>query len=429
MNPPPSRASLADPPAAAAPATAEKRSQVFIARQPIFDRQMRVAGYELLFRSTDNGPGSSAARVVDSTTATASVVLNALTEIGLDRIVGPHVAWINMPRAFLLGGLAAALPVGRTLFEVLENEQIDGYFVDAVRNLKAQGYQVALDDFSYHERYADLLPLADVIKLDYLEHGPEGLGRQLELLRDFRGQLLAEKVETHEVHAYCEKLGFHYFQGYFYRRPELMARKRIELNRGSVMRVIAALQNPALDLEEVEPLIARDLPLSLRLLRYVNSAFFGLINEIGSVRQALIRLGLDNVRRWATLTVLGGIDGKPPELTKAALVRARFCELSADDLGLDRSTCFTIGLFSLVDAMLDCPLPDLVAGLPFSRAMADALVDHSGPMGALLDAVIAIEDGYFGDAKMLLPAAGTRYVESLVWADEAASALFASIRG
>lgn len=404
-------------------------SNVFIARQPIFDRQLRVVGYELLFRGDSGAPPSQEAQIIDPAAATATVVLNALTEIGLDRIVGPHVAWINLPRQFLLGGLAGTLPPRHTCFEVLETEVIDEEFVDAVIALKEGGYKIALDDFQHSEQFEPLIEVADVIKLDYLGLGTEGITRQLELLRGFKGHLLAEKVETHEVHAYCSKLGFHYFQGFFYRKPELMSRRRIDLNRGPVMQVIAALQNPALDLEDIEPLIARDVPLSLRLLRYINSAFFGFTHEIGSVRQALMMLGLENVRRWATLTVVGSLEGKPSELTITALVRARFCELAAAVLTLDGAKLFTVGLFSLIDAMLDTPLDEVLGELPFPADMQQALLNHTGTMGSLIDCVAAMEDGYFGEAKALVPEAGALYVDALTWANDASSALFASIRG
>lgn len=404
-------------------------SEVFIARQPIFDRKLRVIGYELLFRGDDARVNPGGARVLDPVAATATVVLNSLTEIGLDRIVGPHVAWINLPRGFLLGGLASALPARATCFEVLEDEVIDDDFVEAIRELKQQGYMIALDDFAYGEDISKLVPLADVIKLDYLQHGAEGLARQMELLKGFRGRLLAEKVETREVHAYCTAIGFDLFQGFFYRKPELMSRRRIELNRGSVIRVIGALQNPMLEMDEIEQLVARDVPLSLRLLRYINSAFFGLAYEVASIRQALIMLGVENVRRWATLTLVGSLEGKPSELTVAALVRARFCELSADALGLDSAQLFTLGLFSLIDAMLDLPLEGILAELPFPAVMQDALLHHAGPMGELVEAVAAMEDGHFGDAKTLIDDAGSQYVEALMWANDASSALFTSIRG
>ena len=397
-------------------------SEVFIARQPIFDRALKVVGYEVLFRNDS----TNEAHVSDDSAATATVVLNALTEIGLDRIVGSHTAWINLTRQFLLDGLASALPPRITCFEILEGQLIDEPFVEAVRELKRQGYRIALDDFAQGEGVEELLPLADVVKLDYLALGRERIGEQLQSLRRYNAQLLAEKVETREDHAYCQELGFDLFQGFFYKRPELISSRRIDLNRDSVLQVIAALQNPALQLDDVEPLIARDISLSLRLLRYINSAFFGLAHEVASVRQAMVLLGLDNIRRWATLTIVGSLEGESSELTTTGLIRARFCELAGGTLIHDRSELFTLGLFSLIDAMLDAPLEDILREIPFPTDMREALVQHTGVMGDLLNAVAALEAGYIGDAKALVPNAGELYMEALLWANEASDALFAA---
>ena len=398
-------------------------SEVFIGRQPIFDRGQRVVGYEILFRAGDH----SQARVLDAESATATVVLNALTEIGLERIVGTHTAWINLPRESVLSGIGTMLPANIAGFEILEGQQIDEPLVAAVRELKQEGYRIALDDFEYSPAYAPLLDVVDVVKLDYMALGHERFIAELARLKPFPVSVLAEKVETKEEHQCCVDLGCDLFQGFFYQKPELLRRRRIELTTGSILQVISALQNTNLEFDELEPLIAHDLPLSLRLLRYINSAFFALRQEVTSVRQALVMLGLENVRRWATLTVMGTIEGKTPELTSNALIRARFCELAGLAAGLDGAGLFTIGMFSLLDAMLDVPLEEVTRELPFPNDMRLALLSHSGPMGEILDAALSLESGYFGDAKVLVPNAGELYVQSLLWAQEAAGALFAAI--
>lgn len=398
-------------------------SEVFIGRQPIFDRGQRVVGYEILFRAGDHAQ----ARVLDAESATATVVLNALTEIGLERIVGAHVAWINLSRESVLNGIATMLPANVAGFELLEGQEVDEAFVGAVRELKRQGYRLALDDFEFSSAYAPLLELVDVVKLDYMALGSEGFATQLERLEPYQASVLAEKVETKAEHQYCLALGCDLFQGFFYQKPELIRRRRIELTTGSILQVISALQNPELEFDELEPLIAHDLPLSLRLLRYINSAFFALRHEVTSVRQALVMLGLENVRRWATLTVMGSIEGKTPELTSNALIRARFCELAGLASGLDGAGLFTIGMFSLIDAMLDVSLEEVTDELPFPDDMRLALLSHAGPMGRILDAATSLESGYFGDAKLLVPNASELYVESLLWAQEAAGALFAAL--
>jgi EAL and modified HD-GYP domain-containing signal transduction protein len=398
-------------------------SEVFIGRQPIFDRGQRVVGYEILFRAEDHGE----ARVLDAESATATVVLNALTEIGLERIVGPHVAWINLSRESVLSGIAKMLPAAAAGFEILEGQKVDDALIAGVRDLQEHGYRIALDDFEFCSEYVPLLEFVDVVKLDLLALGCERFGAEVEKLKPYPVQVLAEKVETKDEHQYCLALGCDLFQGFFYQKPELLRRRRIELTAGSMLQVISALQNSELQFDELEPLIAHDLPLSLRLLRYINSAFFSLRHEVTSVRQALVMLGMENVRRWATLTVMGSIEGKTPELTSSALIRARFCELAGLASGMDGAGLFTVGMFSLIDAMLDVSLEEVTEELPFPNEMRVALLRHAGPMGRILDAAISLESGYFGDAKLLVPNAGELYVQSLLWAQEASGALFDSI--
>ena len=395
--------------------------EVFVARQPIFDRDLHVAGYELLFR----GGNATTALVADSEGATASVVLNSFTEIGLERIVGSKAAWVNVSREFVLGGLAAAMPPAVVGLEILEDELLDERFVHALIDLKRQGYRLALDDFQYTVSAERVLTLVDVVKLDLLALGRDRMAREVARLKPYGATLLAEKVESHEDHAFCAELGCHLFQGFFFCRPELLHNRGIFANRASLLQVLAALQDPAVQLGELERMIGRDVGLSFRLLRYINSAFFGLRFEISSIRQALALLGVQNLRRWATLTVLASVDGKPPELTVTALARAHFCERAGERLpGPRPGELFTLGLFSVIDARMDAPIEDVVALIPFPADMRGALVQRKGEKGALLECVTALEAGDFERARKLVRGAGELYVEALMWADEAARPLF-----
>jgi c-di-GMP-related signal transduction protein len=399
-------------------------SEIFVARQPIFDRRMRVAGYELLFREGSEGD----AVVVDDVAATATVMLNAFTEIGLERILGSHTGWINVSRELLLGDLAAAAPPGLIGLEILEDQVIDDQLVAAVDELRRQGYRLALDDFQHSLDVERLLPLVDVVKLDIAQLGREGLLEQAAYVRRHGKAVLAEKVETHTDHAYCLNTGCDLFQGYFYRRPELLSHRSIDANRLSLLQLIAALQDPRIELRELERLIARDVVLSFRLLRYINSAFFGLRCEVSSIGQAVALLGIQNLKRWATLTVFTSIEGKPSELTVTALIRARFCELAAARAtSATASELFTLGLFSVIDALLDTPIQDLLASIPFPEEMRDALIAHDGEMGELLDCVTALENADFDCAEALMPNCGALHLESIIWANDAADPLFDQI--
>jgi c-di-GMP phosphodiesterase len=396
-------------------------TDVHVARQPIFDSRTRVVGYELLFRAGQ----TDAAAVLDPEGATANVVLGALTEIGWPRIAGAHRAWINVSRQFILAGLAEAVPPSLVGLEILENELIDDRLIEAIEQLKGRGYRIALDDFTYSTTAEPLLALVDVVKLDVLALSADELAEHVGRLRYSNVSVLAEKVETQADHARCKELGCALFQGYFFCRPELLSKRQIETHRLALLELIAALQDRSIQLAALERLIARDVSLSVRLLRYINSAFFGLRCEVSSIGQAVALLGVENLQRWATLTVFASVDHKPPELTVTALVRARFCERAGARLrGARPAELFTLGLFSVIDALMDSDIEEAIASVPFPRAMRDALVARGGAMGRLLDAVAALEAGDFARAESLVPGAARIHVESIVWANEAAQPLF-----
>jgi c-di-GMP phosphodiesterase len=401
---------------------APQMAEVFVARQPIFDRGLKVAGYELLFRG---GPANGAF-IVNPEGATASVVLNSFTEIGLERIVGQQPAWVNVTRDFVMSGLAETVPPGRITFEIIEDQVIDEPFVEALRDLRRQGYRLALDDFVYTVQAEPLLDFVDVVKLDLLALGRERLAEHVRLLAPRGLTIVAEKLESHADHAFCLELGCELLQGFFFREPELMSDLGIAANRTSLLHVVAALQDPDVGLRDIELLIGRDVTLSFRLLRYINSAFFGLMCEVRSIGQALALLGVENLRRWATLSVLVSIEDKPPELMLTALVRARFCELAGQRLALaSPGELFTLGLFSVIDALMDSTMENVLSSIPFPPDMTQALIAHHGEKGRLLDCVIALENGDFERARSVLYCSGELYLESIGWADMVSASLFA----
>ncbi|MGH2894695.1 MAG: EAL and HDOD domain-containing protein [Solirubrobacteraceae bacterium] len=395
----------------------------FIARQPIFDRKLDVVGYELLFR----GRGYAGDGLSDNPErATATVVLNSFTELELKRIVGHKTAWVNVGREFVVDGLAQAIPPGLGGLEISESELYDEELVDALRDLKSQGYRLALDGFGSLVGGSSVLELFDVVKLNVLELGHDRLRQAVEQLRDYPCQVLAHRVATHPDHEFCASLGCDLFQGYFFCQPAVVGTRSISANRLALLQVVAALQRSDVELSDVDQLIARDVALSFRMLRYVNSAFFGVRSEVRSIGHALALLGLDNARRWATLSVMASVDDKPTELTLTALTRARFCELAGEELELaGGSELFTLGLFSVIDALMDTPMQDVVESLPLADDMRDALVHRRGPLGELLDAVAARERGERGGGATL-PHADELYLRSVIWANTAAESLFGS---
>lgn len=395
----------------------------FIARQPIFNRKLEAVGYELLFRG--HGYAGDGSPCADSPgRAAATVVLNSLTELELSRLVGRETAWVNVPREFILAGLAEAIPMGQGGLEISAGEDFDDELLAALRDLKDRGYRLALDGFGAELHSESLLALFEVVKLDVRDLGSEGLADWVRVLRTYPLQVLATGVATPAEHEWCVDAGCDLFQGYFFCQPAVVATRSITANRLALLQVVAALQRPDVQLPDLEHLIARDVALSFRMLRYVNSAFFGVRSEVRSIGQALALLGVDNARRWATLSVLASVADKPTELTLTALTRARFCELAGQELGIaTASELFTLGLFSVIDALMDTPMRDAVESLPLAEEMRDALVHRAGAMGRLLDAATARETGRL-DSALALPHADELYLRAVIWANTAAESLF-----
>ena len=383
----------------------------------------QVAGYELLFRSGDDAAKASFDSNDD---ATSNVVLNTMTEFTLDHVVGTNKAWINVTRKFILDGLADALPPKRVNLELLENQDVDELLLAALRRLRERGFTIALDDFT-HDQNSDLLvPLADVVKIDVMALGVEGAIQELRAVAKHGVSVLAEKVETHEEFNACKDAGFRFFQGYFFCKPELLRTRSIGANKLSLLQLLAALQDPEIALTTLEELIQRDVALSYRLLRYINSAFFSLRTRVDGIGRAVALLGLSNVKRWATMTVFAGIEGKPRELLNLALVRARMCELLGPEMN-ERSgdQLFTLGLFSVVDALLDQPMHEVLAAVPFPTEMVLALTAHRGPKGDLLRQILRWERGDFErtSGELRSQAIAEAHESALVWARNAAAEL------
>jgi EAL and modified HD-GYP domain-containing signal transduction protein len=394
-----------------------------LARQAIYDVHLVPCGYELLYRS---GPlaqdaGANGAAAAEETAMSASTLRAALTDIGLDAIVGNRPAWVNLGDAFLVDDLAAALPPERTVVEVLETTTGATEIVEAVAKLRSDGYRIALDDYVFHPQLEPLVALADVVKVDVLARERSELEEELALLREHEVELLAEKVETYEMLEQCRELGFTLFQGYFLSKPRLLSGERLSTETALRVQLLAQLNDPQASFDRLAQVIAADVTLSYRMLRYVNSAYVGLRKPVGSVREALVALGQRRVRGWATLLLLTEATATRRELATTALLRASMCERLAQAGSDDGQAAFTVGLLSVVDAMLDCPMADAVADLPIESSLAGALLERTGHLGDLLGRVIAYERGDFTTATaapLNAPRLTRAYLEAIEWSTE-----------
>jgi EAL and modified HD-GYP domain-containing signal transduction protein len=396
--------------------------ELLVARQPILDGTLEVAGYELLFRA----PGAHGAHVDDAERATSQVIVDAIGDIGLDRLAGARPAYVNVSRELLLAVRPLPLPCDRVVLELLEGQTVDAELVAVAGEVAAAGYVLALDDFVYQPALEPLLDVARIVKLDVLALGREGTLRQLDRLRGRGLRLVAEKVETEGEFAFCRDAGFDLFQGYFYQRPELVRGRGASAARLGSVHTLAALQRAGGSFERLDEVIRHDAGLSYKLIRFANSAFIGARSPAGSVREALVRLGSRTVQQWATLLAMAGIPDRPAELLTTALLRARTCQtLAADTKDGCPDRGFVVGLFSILDALLGVPMDEVLELLALDRDVADALESRSGAEGAALAAVVAYEHGMAPDAPGAVSerAVGAAYRDALAWTQTIGTAL------
>jgi len=365
-------------------------SEIFIGRQPIYDRKLGVYAYELLFRAAD----MNTATITDGDKATSDVIINTFLEIGLDNIVGDRLAFINLTRSFFVNEHSISLPKDRVALELLEEIEADDEVVAGVKRLSDQGYTIALDDFIYHESLKPLVQLADIIKIDIMALDRDEVRDHVQALREHPPLLLAEKVETQEEFDYCMELGFDYFQGYFFAQPKVIRGQRLPNNRLAILKLLSQLQDPDISPQQLEDLIAQDVAFSYRILRYVNSASFAMPRTIESIQQAVVLLGLQSIKSWTTLLAMSQVDNKPAELVITALVRAKMAEELARAQKAERpDSFFTVGLFSALDALMDNTMEEILTQLPLADHISDALLHRKGLHGEVLSSVLAYERG------------------------------------
>lgn len=395
----------------------------FIARQPIFDAHCNVVAYELLFRSSSENLCAESDLDLASFKAMSTAML-----IGLDVLSGGHKIYLNCTEQLLCGKYPTLFPPQLTVVEVLENVAPNPPVISACRELKSAGYAIALDDFDGRSDPAELVELADVIKVDFRL---TSISERAALLRRYgrNGRvLLAEKVETYEEFTTAWRQGYNLFQGYFFCRPKILSTKSVSSLNPQHIRLLRMLASPKLDFHEVEALIRTDPALCLRLLRYLNSPIFGFQKEIQSILQALTLLGETELRKWLFLMSAIVVGKEKSELVKLALIRARFAELLGPDTGLCESQLFLLGLLSLMDAMLEIPLLSLVDKLALPAELRASLLGTPSPLRDCLELVLAYEmtdwpvcDRLCEKYRMPLSSMPDKYLEALRWAESVLS--------
>ena len=392
--------------------------EAFVGRQPIFDQNMAVYAYELLFRDADK----NSAVIVNGCQASSQVMLNTFVELGLNSIVGKHRAFINLTRELLVDDFIKVLPPDRVVLEVLEDVRVDDELVESVRQLSHQGYLIALDDFIYDEAWRPLVEIADIIKLDVLALSPDEIDEHVKLLQPFKARLLAEKVETREQFGFLKELGFDYYQGYFLSKPDVVQGRRTPANKISIIQLLARLMQPDPVHAEIEKLIVQDVTISYKVLRFINAAQFALPRKIESIKEAIIYLGLNSIRRLASMIALAGFNDQPHEVLLNALTRARMCERLAEQAGIEKTDAyFTLGLFSALDILLGMPMSSVVKELPLGDDLEQALLSGEGQLGATLACVLAYENQQWEAVRysdLAMEEITAVYLEAVSWSIE-----------
>ncbi|MEJ7602239.1 MAG: HDOD domain-containing protein [Kofleriaceae bacterium] len=390
----------------------------YVGRQAIFDRTGTTVGYELLYRDSME----NRATFSDVNAASATTLVNAVLEIGLDHIAGALPVWVNLPAAFLLGELAILTPPERTVIEVLEHVPVTPALIANLKGFRQRGYKIALDDFLLTDRTRPLLDVADIVKLDVLNVPQADIRERFEAVRGQVKTLVAEKVSTHDEHTFLHALGFDLFQGYYLELPKIDRTTRMPHDRTTLIRLLAKLYEPKANFRDLDKLIAAEPGLTVRVLKLAGSVAQSRGEPITSVAHAVARLGTQQVAALILLAIAAGFDDKPIELVRKTLIRAKMCEALARDIRAPADQLFTAGLLSLLDAILDQPIQTILAELPVTQLIHDLVTGK--PAGDCSRVVAAARAQDRGDLRSAA-AAGfpaqsvfVAWYEAVRWTDE-----------
>ncbi|MBW6435464.1 HDOD domain-containing protein [Actinoplanes hulinensis] len=366
---------------------------VHVGRQPIFDAAGAVVAYELLFRGRLDAVESGR----QDTYATSAVMVNTFTEFGIAEVVGNRPCFINLTREFVTGRLPLPFDPDQVVLEVLETVDVDDEVIAGLTALTEAGYRIALDDFVWGSGHERLLGLASYVKLDLLDGDLSRLDEIVAACREYPGiQLVAERLETEAQVALADHYGMELRQGYALSRPQVLSTPSLSPSRLRRLELVAALMSPDVPLDKITTIIASDPALALRVLRVSNSVAAGVVSRISSVRQAIMMVGLNRIRRWATLMVVDDVGEAPEEQLLTALAQARLCESLAPRFGADPGAAFVAGLVTGMAGVMATTPAAMAEQLPLSAEVADAVIHGAGRLGKVLSTVRAYEDGEWG---------------------------------
>lgn len=366
---------------------------VYVARQPVFTIDKKIFGYELLFRlGLEN-----AFPDIDGDVATSKLLSNTFFSFELKEILGDKPGLVNFTKQLVLQKTPLLFPKEHIIIEILEDIEPEPKIISAMQEFKENGFNLALDDFIFHKKFEPMMELCSIIKFDLIATPLESLGDIVKNIQDnYDITLLAEKVETHEEFELAKKMGFTLFQGYFFSKPVILSKREISSNQLTKLKLINAVNQTEPDMMEIEGLIKKDVSVSFKLLKFINSAYFNRPSPINTIKEAMVYLGAQELTKFINVVAVSDLcDDKPNELIRASVIRARMCELCGTVLKTQFSTeeLFTLGLFSYMDAMLDQPMDRILENIALSDKIKNALKGKNKEFTKITGIVTSFEQG------------------------------------
>jgi len=391
---------------------------IYVGRQPIYTPSMDVFGYELLYRAKLN----TQALQRDGEKASSQIIFNSFIEIGIDKIIEDKLAFLQVDRSYLTGKVPLPFPKEQIVMCIAPWVDMDDELLASLAALRSEGYWFALEDHPDLELNERITKSVNILKLN-IHHFPlTSLRDRVTEFRRYPCRLLADHVNTHEEYDACKEFGFDFYQGIFLSKPKLIHGKRLPARRFSLLKLLTCLYDPDVDMRELEELIRQDVSLSYRLLRMVNSAYYALDTKVESIRHALVILGLKQIRAWLTILAMSEVNDRPTTLMTTAMIRGKMCELLAQSMGIKQEDrYFTVGLLSILDAIMDIPMQEILESLPLTDDINAALLTHAGAIGNTLECVIAYENGEWNTVEQSGISPITlrdSYLASISWASE-----------
>jgi len=402
----------------------------YAARQPILDKSKKLFAYELLFRDSINNVFPH----IDGDEATSKMIEASQFHMGISEFTDNKPAFINFTFETLNQGYPGMLAPEEVVIEILETIKPGKKLLALCKDLYEKGYTLALDDYEHQSVWLHFYPYIKIIKIDIQLSGLDEIKEVFASTKEYPHiKMLAEKVETYDEYNQMLQLGFDYFQGYFFAKPEMIQTKNLSPSQIAMAELLYETSKPELDLNSITSVFEHDVSLSYKLLRYANSAIFKRLNEISTIKQALVILGSGELKRFIGLMFAVTINpDKPSELVSLAITRARFCELVAQDIKsqLNVSIVFLTGLLSMIDALLDEDMATILDKLPLSNDIKEPLLTKKGVMAALIKLVEFIEQAQWDKAALVIEKlqldedeVAQYYNQALTWADKQTRAI------